>query len=81
MSSLSRVDSPWMSIDAACAYAGVGRKILYAAVSGGQLKAARIGLGRNLRFHRDWIDDFLRAAADEPQPLRLVDGDRRQVGA
>lgn len=41
----------------------VSAKTLYRAVSAGQLKAARIGAGRNLLFCEEWIDDWLRASA------------------
>ena len=54
----------WIKIDAACAYAGdVSRKTLYAAVHRGELRAARIGAGRNLVFCEPWIDEWLAASA------------------
>ena len=49
-----------MKIGAACEYAaGVDPKTLYGAVKAGQLKAARIGAGRNLLFCELWIDEWL----------------------
>jgi excisionase family DNA binding protein len=54
----------WMKIDAACAYAGaVSRKTIYSAVRRGELRAARIGAGRNLLFASEWIDAYLRERA------------------
>lgn len=54
----------WMRIDEARAYAGgVSRKTLYAAVTTGKLKAARIGAGRNLLFSLAFIDEWLMHSA------------------
>jgi predicted DNA-binding transcriptional regulator AlpA len=54
----------WLKVDAARAYAGgVSRKTLYAAVQRGELKAARIGAGRNLVFCEPWIDEWLSRCA------------------
>jgi hypothetical protein len=55
----------WMKVEAARKYAGgIGRKALYHAVASGQLKVARIGTGRSMLFHQQWIDDWLRASAE-----------------
>lgn len=53
-----------MKVGAAAAYAGgVNPKTLYAAVQRGDLKAARIGAGRNVLFCEAWIDEWLGATA------------------
>jgi hypothetical protein len=48
---------------------GVSPKLLYAAVKSGDLKAARIGAGRNLLFCEEWIDEWLRSTAAKPELL------------
>jgi excisionase family DNA binding protein len=46
---------------------GVSTKTLYRAVRNGELKAARIGAGRNLLFCRDWCEDWLQWCATRPR--------------
>jgi hypothetical protein len=59
--------------DAAKAWCGgISEKRLYAAVKTGKLKAARIGVGRNLLFCEQWCQDWLIASADRSQPIELV---------
>ena len=48
---------------------GISAKQLYAAVRSGQLKAARIGAGRNLLFREDWVTDWLERTADRDVEL------------
>ena len=49
----------WVKAGPACAYlGGISTKTLYAAVKRGDLKAARIGAGRNLLFCETWLDEF-----------------------
>jgi excisionase family DNA binding protein len=55
--------SPWLNIDEACAYARVGRKILYRAIAEGRCRAAHVDGRRKLVIHRDWISAWLDAAA------------------
>lgn len=55
----------WLRAPEAARYANVSLKFLYAAVRAGDLKVARIGTGRNVRFCEDWIDEWLRRAAGE----------------
>ncbi len=56
----------WLKAKPAAAYAGdVDVKTLYAAVKAGDLKAARIGAGRNLLFCTEWIDAWLAASATQ----------------
>jgi hypothetical protein len=50
----------WHKAPAAAQYCGgVATKTLYAAVQRGDLKAARIGAGRNLLFCETWLDAWL----------------------
>lgn len=59
------ISSPpkWLTVDDAAEYARCGPKTIYAAVRRGQLRAARIGGRRELRFVTEWIDEFLLASA------------------
>ena len=43
---------------------GISVKTLYAAVQRGQLKAARIGAGRNMLFCQQHVDQWLSASAE-----------------
>ena len=50
----------WLKAREAAAYAGnISPKVLYRAVRDGRLKAARIGVGRNLVFAVEWVDEWL----------------------
>ncbi len=49
----------WLKIREAAERARCGPKTIYRAVRGGQLRAARIGGRRELRFLEDWIDQWL----------------------
>jgi len=61
----------WMKAALAAAYAGgVSPKVLYAAVRGGQLRAARIGAGRNLLFSEQFIDEWLQQLAERAKAGR-----------
>jgi excisionase family DNA binding protein len=65
----------WMKIGPACKYlGGVNKKVVYAAVRNGQLKAGRIGAGRNLRFTEPWLDEWLSQSArhSTPKEIRAV---------
>jgi excisionase family DNA binding protein len=78
------VSVTWIKIDAARAYAGdVSRKTLYAAVHRGELRAARIGAGRNLVFCESWLDEWLARSAHpcdartgSPVPVDITTGRR-----
>jgi hypothetical protein len=66
----------WMKVDAARKYAGgIGRKALYHAVASGQLKVARIGTGRSMLFHQQWIDEWLRGSAERAATGESATGD------
>ena len=57
----------WMKAPPAAVYAGgISTKVLYAAVRNGDLRAARIGAGRNLPFSAMWLDGWLEGAATTP---------------
>lgn len=62
----------WKKIDEARKYAGgVSRRLMYSAVAKGELKAARIGAGRNLLFLDSWIDQWLEARAESLVPREI----------
>ena len=55
----------WMKVTAAATYAGgLSKKTLYSAIQQGDLKAARIGAGRNVLLCEDFIDEWLRTRAE-----------------
>ena len=53
------LSSPWLTVPEAAKRAQCGRKTIYAEVRAGRLRVARIGGGRNLRFHTEWVDAWL----------------------
>jgi excisionase family DNA binding protein len=55
--------SPWLNIAESCAYARVGRKVVYRAIADGRLRAAHVDGRRKLIIHRDWLDGWLASAA------------------
>jgi excisionase family DNA binding protein len=55
------IATPWFTVDEAASYLRTGRRLVYAEVSRGRLKAARVGARRQLRFHRAWLDAYLDA--------------------
>lgn len=55
--------SPWLNVAEACAYARVGRKIIFAAIAGGRLRAAHVDGRRKILIRREWLDSWLLAAA------------------
>lgn len=69
----------WLTVREAAAHARCGPKSIYRAVRSGQLRAARIGGRRELRFLESWIDEWLlrdmtgadgqhRVVVDGPEP-------------
>jgi excisionase family DNA binding protein len=56
--------SPWLTIKESCPVAKCGAKTLYREIRAGRLRAARIGHRRDIRIHRDWIDQWLQASAE-----------------
>jgi excisionase family DNA binding protein len=63
-----------MKVAEAAAYARMSRRLLYDAVRRGRLRAARIGTGRSLVFRRDWVDEYLEAAAESSAAIHIVSG-------
>lgn len=59
----------WLNVREAAARAGCGPKIIYLAVRGGRLRAARIGGRAELRFRAEWVDTWLEGLA---QPVELI---------
>jgi excisionase family DNA binding protein len=51
--------SPWLTAREGAPYARCGVKRLYEAVRNGQLRAVRLGGRRELRFRREWLDEWL----------------------
>jgi excisionase family DNA binding protein len=55
----------------AAARAQCSRQIIYAAIRNGHLRAAKLGVGRTVRVHVDWLDAYLVALA-APAPVRRI---------
>ena len=68
MTTTQASDSPWLTVAEAAAIAKCGKRLVYREVKARRLRAARIGLRRDLRIHRDWVDEWLEACA-EPHPV------------
>ena len=51
--------TPWLTIHEAAARAKCGQRSIYNAVHAGNLRAARLGGRRELRFLPEWIDAWL----------------------
>jgi excisionase family DNA binding protein len=62
-------DTPWRTVPQVCKRAQVGPKVVYKEIKAGRLRAARIGGRRSLRIHDEWIDQWLRDAAE---PVEIV---------
>ena len=56
-------ETPWFDVEEAARYIRTGRRMIYAEVHRGKLKAARVGARRTLRFHRSWLDSYLDSCA------------------
>ena len=65
----------WLKVRDAADRARCGPKTIYRAVRSGQLRAARIGGRRELRFLELWIDQWLigEGAADQRQLIVATD--------
>ena len=55
--------TPWITVKEAARYAKCGTKSIYLGVASGKLQAARLGGRRELRFVREWLDEWLRATS------------------
>lgn len=60
-------ETRWLKIGEAADRARCGPKTIYRAVRSGQLRAARIGGRRELRFLAAWIDAWLIGAQEGPE--------------
>lgn len=54
----------WMKARQAADRAACSTKTIYSEVRTDRLRAARIGAGRNLRFCKKWLDEWLEARAE-----------------
>jgi excisionase family DNA binding protein len=68
----------WLKVGEAADRARCGAKTIYRAVQSGQLRAARIGGRRELRFLGSWIDCWLVGEETEQPGSDLAAG--RQIG-
>jgi excisionase family DNA binding protein len=59
----SASSSPWLTAEEARQYIKSGVKIVYREVAAGRLRAARIGGRRDLRFRKEWLDEWLERTA------------------
>jgi excisionase family DNA binding protein len=57
------IPSPWWKTRQAALYAQCSAKLLYREIAAGRLRAARLGSRRDLRFSKEWLDDWLTASA------------------
>ncbi len=53
----------WLTAREAAERARTSTKLIYRAVAAGQLRAARVGGRRDLRFRAQWIDEWLESTA------------------
>jgi excisionase family DNA binding protein len=56
--------SPWLTVKEAAKRARCSPKILYREANVGRLRVARVGVGRNMRFHVAWVDEWLTAQSN-----------------
>ena len=61
---MSELTTPWLTVAEAAARLRVSRKTIYRAARQGELRVARIGGRRALRFLPEWVDAFAIAKAD-----------------
>lgn len=67
------VDTPWRTVKQVAAHGQCGVKLVYREIRAGRLRAARIGNRRDLRIHREWIDEWLMASTE---PVEITHGHR-----
>jgi excisionase family DNA binding protein len=70
-SSQHTTETPWRTVAQVCDVAQCGPKLVYREIAAGRLRAAKIGNRRDLRIHRDWIDNWLESCA-KPVEVRPV---------
>jgi excisionase family DNA binding protein len=59
--------SPWLNAKEAAGYARIGLRLLYRAIHGGHLQAARVGGRREVRLRKSDIDSWLRQGGTDAQ--------------
>lgn len=82
VNNVTEAPSPWLTANQAAKRAKVGPACIYAAVRSGDLRAARIGGRRSLRFLAAWVDDWLERTAtpieiSRAMPLRVAKASSR----
>ncbi len=70
----SLAPTTWLTVAEAAAHAKVSERTIYAAVSAGTLRHARINRRRSLRFVPAWVDAWLTA---ENTPIEVPRGTLR----
>lgn len=55
--------SPWLTLGQAAEIAQCGTRLLRREIKAGRLRAARIGLRRDIRIHETWITEWLERCA------------------
>lgn len=60
--------TPWLTVVQAAQRAQCGRQAIYGAIAAGKLKASRLGIRREWRIHRGWLDGWIDAAATVVNP-------------
>ncbi len=64
-SNIPEAASPWLTVAEIARFDKCSEKLIYAAIKRGQLRAAKIGVGRGAwRIHRDWNTAWLNACAE-----------------
>jgi excisionase family DNA binding protein len=53
----------WLTVEQTRRIAQCGAKTIYREIKAGRLRAARIGLRRDIRIHKDWIFAWLEGCA------------------
>lgn len=62
-------DRIWLRVPDAAEYAGVSKDTIYTACERGEVRHARIGGRRSIRFRAEWIDAWLQQHTRGPQPV------------
>jgi excisionase family DNA binding protein len=53
----------WLTVAGAAARAKVSRRLIYAAVKAGRLKASRLGVRKDIRILASWVDAWIESMA------------------
>jgi excisionase family DNA binding protein len=61
--------SDWLTVLEVAGVMKCGKRLVYREIAAGRLRAAHIGGRRDIRVHRDWVDEYLRSCA-EPVELQ-----------